>query len=48
MTHHEQIVGVDEQVSAEQAPAAMRELTAEELLTVVGGPEIRNGGGGAG
>ena len=26
-----------------QAPAAMRELTALELLAVVGGPIIRNG-----
>ena len=26
----------------------MRELTAEELLAVVGGPEVNNGGGGIG
>ena len=26
-----------------QAPVAMRELTAQELLAVVGGPVIRNG-----
>ena len=27
-----------------QAPAAMRELTLQEMLAVVGGPEIKNGG----
>jgi len=31
-----------------QAPATMRELTAQELLAIVGGPEIKNGGGGVG
>jgi len=31
-----------------QAPAAMRELTAQELLAIVGGPVILNGGGGSG
>ena len=48
MTQQEQITVVDEQGSSDQAPAAMRELTAEELLAVVGGPEIKNGGGGGG
>ena len=33
---------------ASQAPAAMRELTAQELLAIVGGPVILNGGGGSG
>ena len=46
MTHHEHSAIVDEQALAEQPPAAMRELTAEELLAVVGGPEIKNGGDG--
>ena len=48
MTHQDQTAVVDEQAVAEQAPSAMRELTAEELLAVVGGPEIKNGGGGGG
>ena len=48
MTHQEQIAIVDEQTSTDQAPAAMRELTTEELLAVVGGPEIKNGDGGPG
>ena len=48
MTHQDKIDVVDEQAVAEQAPSAMRELTAEELLAVVGGPEIQNGGGGTG
>ena len=46
MTLHEQSALVDEPAAADQAPPAMRELTAEELLAVVGGPEIKNGGGG--
>ena len=46
MSHQEQIAVVDERASTDQPPAAMRELTTEELLAVVGGPEIKNGDGG--
>ena len=38
----------DEQHAGEQASAAMRVLTTDELRAVVGGPEIKNGGGGLG
>ena len=43
MTHQDQTAVVDAQTAAGQAPAAMRELAAEELLAVVGGPIIDNG-----
>ena len=36
------------QAISPHAPAAMRELTSQELLAIVGGPVILNGGGGSG
>ena len=35
------------QATREDAPAPMRLLKPEELVQIVGGPEIRNGGGGS-
>ena len=35
-----------EQTQQPQAPAPMRPLTPDELREIVGGPEIKNGGGG--
>ena len=36
------------QAITSHAPAAMRELTTQELPAIVGSPEILNGGGGSG
>ena len=37
---------IQAQATPSHAPAAMRELTTQELLAIVGGPVIENGGGG--
>lgn len=44
MSHQHQSVSRDEKQTNEQATAAMRPLTTEELREVVGGPVIDNGG----
>jgi len=44
MQQQDQPLSKQAQPSAQQAPAAMQVLNAEEMRAVVGGPEIRNGG----
>ena len=46
MPHQDQTLSKQAQPSAQQGPAAMQVLNAEEMRAVVGGPEIKNGGGG--
>jgi len=48
MPHQDLSLSKQAQPSAQQAPAAMQVLNAEEMRAVVGGPEIKNGGDGAG
>jgi len=48
MSHQDQSVSRDDQHDSQQAHSAMRTLTTDELREVVGGPEIKNGGGGSG
>lgn len=48
MSHQDPSVSRGDQHAGEQPSAAMRELAAEELREIIGGPEIKNGGGGAG
>ena len=43
MSNKQQFVSRPVQSPAPQAPVAMRELTVQEMLEVVGGPVIRNG-----
>ena len=40
------ILSQDDHATDGQAPAPMRALTTDELREIVGGPEIKNGGGG--
>ena len=42
------VLSQDDQTTDGQALAAMRTLTTDELREIVGGPEIKNGGGGTG
>lgn len=42
------VLSQDDQTTDGQALAAMRTLTTDELREIVGGPEIKNGGGGLG
>jgi hypothetical protein len=46
MSNQSVITLLQAQADREDAPAPMRLLTPEELVHVVGGPEIKNGGGG--
>ena len=48
MPHQDPSASRDDQHASPQAPTAMRTLTTDELREIVGGPEIKNGGGGAG
>ena len=43
MTNKQQFDSTQVQSPAPQAPVAMRELTVQELVEIVGGPIIRNG-----
>ena len=47
MTPLDKFATQDQHPGGEKAPA-MRELTPDELREIVGGPEIKNGGGGSG
>jgi hypothetical protein len=42
------ILSQDDQATDRKAPSSMRALTTEEMREIVGGPEIKNGGGGSG
>lgn len=46
MNEQDRLVSDGQPVPNEQVQRDMRELTLEELREVVGGPEIKNGGGG--
>jgi hypothetical protein len=46
MSNQSIIAPEQRQAVRDDAPAPMRLLTPEELVQVVGGPEIQNGGGG--
>jgi hypothetical protein len=48
MQGQDQSLSKQAQPSAQQAPAAMQVLNAEELRAVAGGPEIQNGGANTG
>jgi len=48
MSHQNQFDSRPTPVAHEVPLEPMRTLTAEELVEVVGGPEINNGGGGTG
>ena len=48
MSNKQHFVSKPMQSTTPQAHVAMRELTIQEMLEVVGGPEIKNGGGGLG
>ena len=44
MLNQSQVESRQEQASALEVPSEMRMLTTAELLEVIGGPEIKNGG----
>lgn len=48
MSHQDPSASNTDQQASEQLSPAMRVLTADELREIVGGPEIKNGGGGTG
>jgi hypothetical protein len=48
MSNQSQLEAMQAQAPREEASTPMRTLTAEELVEVVGGPEVNNGGGGVG
>ena len=48
MSHQDPSASHTDLQAGEQVSTAMRVLTADELREIVGGPEIKNGGGGLG
>ena len=44
MSNNQKFVSKPVQSPAPQAPVAMRDLTVQEMLEIVGGPIIENGG----
>jgi hypothetical protein len=48
MSHQDPSASNTDLQAGEQDSTVMRALTADELREIVGGPEIKNGGGGTG